>query len=121
MFGIELTPGDLFQEGMLAGLARAERHDLLRDMERIERRRDHGRDYVFFPDELWAILDSPLEFTRDLLERDEVSGRFTELFAEMLTVALIARHAYDHPALTASDIEEYLKRSESIFNSFRHP
>lgn len=122
MIGIELTPDDLFQAGMLAGLDRAQRHHLLPDdIRRIERYRDHSRDYVSFPDELWHVLERPLALARGLLERDEASGRFTELFAEMLTVALIARHAYEHPALTESDIEGYLTQSESIFNSFRHP
>jgi hypothetical protein len=29
-----------------------------------------------------------------MLEREDVSGRFAELFAEMVTVAAIARQAY---------------------------
>jgi hypothetical protein len=106
---------------MLAGLDRAARHDLLRDdIERIERYRDHGRDYVSFPDELWEVLGTPLALTRDLLERDEASGRFIELFAEMLTVAVIARRAYGDVDLTEDKIREYLSVSFEIFNSFRH-
>jgi hypothetical protein len=38
----------------------------------------------------------------------------------MVTVAVIARHAYGDPALNASEIESYLEHSYSIFNSFRH-
>jgi hypothetical protein len=99
--------GDAFLSGVEAGIARAERYDL-----RIDR-----------PEELtperenWERLG---EFTRGLLERAEASDRFIELFAEMLSVASIARYAYSDPVLTESDIESYLEHSYLIFNSFRH-
>jgi hypothetical protein len=54
------------------------------------------------------------------MTRDEASGRFTELFAEMVTVAIAARHTYGDEPLTGEQIERYLDHSYSIFNSFRH-
>ncbi len=65
-------------------------------------------------------LAGPLTFAQRRLDIEEASNRFTELFAEMLTVAVVAREAYGDPALTEPEIDEYMQHSFSIFNSFRH-
>jgi hypothetical protein len=103
--------GDAADAGVDAGIARAERYGL-----RIEvpaERADAGENY---PEE----LDVPLEFTRRIYESNEASARFCELFAEMIAVATVARHVYNDPALTETEMETYLHQSYSIFNSFRH-
>lgn len=66
-------------------------------------------------------LQRPLDHAKERLESETASGRFTELFAEMLTVAVVAREAYGDPELTEEEIDSYLDYSLSIFNSFRHP
>jgi hypothetical protein len=112
------TLEDPFSQGVQAGLNRAAQHDLVDStldwvVSRVE------PDYVE-RSPVREVLEQPLEVTRGLLEREEISGRFIELFAEMVTVAVIARRAYRDLALTESDIESYLQQSYSIFNSFRH-
>jgi hypothetical protein len=101
-----------FVLGMEAGVARAARNDLSPLVE--------GELGPEMPLEVQSVLDSSVREARTLLEREEVSGRFAELFAEMVTVAVIARSAYDDEPLTESDIESYLHQSASIFNSFTH-
>jgi hypothetical protein len=66
-------------------------------------------------------LQRPLDYAEERLESEAASGRFTELFAEMLTVAVVAQEAYGDPELTEEEIDSYLDHSLSIFNSFRHP
>jgi hypothetical protein len=99
--------------GVQAGVARAERYDLR--IEAMEELRPYAAE-----ERLPAVLGQPVAFTRALLEREEASLRFSELFVEMLTVAVIARQAYGDAALTDSEIETYLRHSYAIFNSFRH-
>ena len=112
------TP-DSFSQGIQAGLNRAALHELVDSTLDWVKSRVEPEYVQRFP--VREVLERPLEVARGLLEREETSGRFTELFAEMVTVAAIARRAYRDPALTESDIESYLEQSYSIFNSFRHP
>lgn len=94
--------------GVRAGISRAERTNLP----------------YFEPFPGGAIdprLQRPLDYAKERLESETASGRFTELFAEMLTVAVVAREAYGDPELTMEEIGSYLDHSFSIFNSFRHP
>jgi hypothetical protein len=116
-------PEDPAFQGMPAGVARAGRHDLLTRVWQPELATMASWDVPAFlvVSDVREVLEPPLGVTRDLLIRKEASGQFTELFAEMLTVAVIARRAYDDDALTESDIEAYLNHSSAIFNSFRHP
>src|SRR5437899_7845395 len=105
--------GDAAEAGVDAGIKRAERYGL-----RIE-----GQDetaYVEGEARYPAELQLPLTFTRGLVGREEASARFSELFAEMVTVASIARHHYNDAALTEAELHDYLQHSYSIFNSFRH-
>ena len=96
-----------FDSGVEAGAARAEREGL-----NVEPYADFG-----FEAPEW---DSPLRYASTRLEVEEASSRFTELFAEMLTVAVLARHTYDDPPLAEPEVDSYLTRSFSFFNSFRH-
>jgi hypothetical protein len=69
------------------------------------------------------VLGRPLDLARALLARrgTEMSARFVELFAEMTTVATIARAFYQDTPLQGRDLERYLDHSFEFFNSFRHP
>ena len=105
--------GDPVSSGVRAGVERAGRFGL-----RID-----GAEELLYADgdeRYPPELQLPIEFTRGLLLREDASLRFCELFAEMVTVAAIARHHYGDPALTESDLEKYVQHSYGIFNSFRH-
>jgi len=95
---------DPFEMGVRAGLDRSERTGLM------------------IPErwEIEELVERRLALTRDLLRREEASARFTELFAEMMTVAAVARHVYGDSAVSRLGIKAYLRHSASIFNSFRH-
>lgn len=111
------TSGDPFSAGVRAGLDRAGRHDDLREsVDSLEALLSEAPG----PPEGAGDFGEAWEWSLGFTQREGISGRFTELFAEMLTVALIARHAYREPALTASQIESYLNDSYTWFNSFRH-
>jgi hypothetical protein len=110
----QLPPDPRFLEGVRAGVERARRTNLEFPFDRFRAVPESDLDLV---DERFA---SPLETAQQSLQGAEASGRFTELFAEMLTVAVIAREAYGDPALTEPEITSYLQHSFSIFNSFRH-
>jgi hypothetical protein len=104
------TPvGDPAEVGVRAGIARSERYGL-------------GVEFVYadgepqYSDE----LQLPLSFTRELFETGGASARFCELFAEILTVAAIARSHYDDEPLTESLIRDYLAQSFTFLNSYRH-
>jgi hypothetical protein len=102
-----------FLVGVRAGLARVDRHGLDAPRE--------ARDQLMAdPPDRQADAPEALVAAQRLMRREDVSGRFVELFAEMVTVAVSARHTYGDEALTASDVEAYLSHSYSIFNSFRH-
>jgi hypothetical protein len=101
-------PNERTMAGVRAGIARAERTNL-----------------PYFEPFAGGVIDPrlqrPLDCAEERLEGEAASGRFTELFAEMLTVAVVAREAYGDPELTEEEIDSYLDHSLSIFNSFRHP
>ena len=104
------TPvGDPAESGVEAGISRAARHGLTIEIAYV-----NGAPR--YPDE----LSLPLTFTRALLESGEASERFCELFAEVLSVAAIARYSYGDAPLTESAVREYLNHSSDIFNSWRH-
>jgi hypothetical protein len=102
-----------FRIGLEAGLDRAERHGLDVPPEAKEQRLAGARLGE-------ADLPDALVTAYQLTHREDVSGRFVELFAEIVTVAVLARHTYGDEPLTASEVETYLNHSYSIFNSFRH-
>jgi hypothetical protein len=110
---VEPPLGDEFLAGIEAGLERLRRHGL-----EVPRGADGeaalGRDIAPH------ALPEALGTAGALMTRDEASGPFTELFAEMVTVAIAARHTYGDEPLTGEQIERYLDHSYSIFNSFRH-
>jgi hypothetical protein len=100
-------PDETIMAGVRAGISRAERTNLP----------------YFEPFAGGAIdprLQRPLDYAKKRFESETASGRFTELFAEMLTVAVVAREAYGEPELTEEEIDSYLDHSFAIFNSFRH-
>jgi hypothetical protein len=66
------------------------------------------------------LIEETLQIARQHLEAEEASERFTELFAEIVTVAAVARHTYHDPPLSDHDIESYEQQSSSFLNSFRH-
>jgi hypothetical protein len=114
MASIGDTSDDPFLRGVQAGVVRAARRDLLQG---VDPELPYLNPELIFRE---VVSEYPtLEMTRGLLGR-ETSGRFTELFAEMVTVAVIARRAYGDPALTELEIESYLQQSHLFFNSFRH-
>jgi hypothetical protein len=100
-------PNERTMAGVRAGISRAERTNL-----------------PYFEPFAGGVIDPrlqrPLDYAEERLE-SEASGRFTELFAEMLTVAVVAQEAYGDPELTEEEIDSYLDHSLLIFNSFRHP
>jgi hypothetical protein len=104
-------PDNAFFAGVRAGIDRAARGNL-----------DFRATFDLFRAEnvVDERLARPLTFAQQRLDSEEASNRFTELFAEMLTVAVVAREAYGDPALTDPEIDEYLQQSFTIFNSFRH-
>jgi hypothetical protein len=104
---IEPSMSGDFLAGLQAGLERADRHGL---------RTPPDTDAVVAAGE----LPEALARAQELLSRGEASGRFTELFAEMVTVAVAARDTYGDEPLTAQQVDTYLEHSYSIFNSFRH-
>jgi hypothetical protein len=123
MASIGFTSSDPFLEGVQAGVARTGRDDLLArvwdDQTLVSMAAQSFRDFLEAP-HVREVFEPPLGVARGMLEREDASARFTEFFAEMLTVAVIARRAYDDAALAESDIESYLQHSFWIFNSFRH-
>jgi hypothetical protein len=52
--------------------------------------------------------------------QNELNGRFVALFAELATIAMIARSEYEEPKLTDSELDDFLEHSISFFNSFTH-
>lgn len=68
----------------------------------------------------------PPDYLRPLLENvlgswpGESQDRFILLFAELATVAAIARIANQEPRLTHDDVNAFLAHSISFFNSFTH-
>jgi hypothetical protein len=102
-----------FSAGVQAGVARASRYGLEARPDLLARL---AADPVRLPDDVPEALAE----AKRLMSQSDVSDRFTELFAEMVTVAVVSRHAYADAPLQASEIETYLDHSFSIFNSFRH-
>jgi hypothetical protein len=102
-------PDSVFFAGVRAGLDRASRGNL-----------DFSFDLFRTEGVVDERLARPLTFAQQRLASEEASDRFTELFAEMVTVAVVAREAYGDPALTEPEIDAYVQHSFSIFNSFRH-
>jgi hypothetical protein len=102
-----------FSAGVQAGIERASRHGL-------EARPDLLGRLTVDPVPSADELPEALAEAKRLMSQGDVSDRFTELFAEMVTVAVVARHAYADAPLQPSEIETYLDHSFSIFNSFRH-
>jgi hypothetical protein len=78
-----------FSKGVEAGVARAGDHGLVsRAWPQLA-----SREFTNFRDfwgvyEVREVLERTLESTRGLLGRTDASDRFSELFAEMLTVAM---------------------------------
>jgi len=104
-----------FLKGVRAGLERTERHGLNLP--------DDVRQNLLLPQyqsDLPTNLREPIAETTSLLQAQEASERFQELFGEMLTVAIVSRDVYNDPPLTLPEIEMYLHQSFSWFNSFRH-
>ncbi len=108
-FGV--APGDPVDAGVNAAVERTWRYGL-----RIETPGGAPYQEGAHP----AELNRPIELTRELLNQEEASPRFCEMFAEMVAVASIARHHYGDPPLSELDLADYLQHSFSIFNSFRH-
>ncbi len=110
---LEPPVSDQFLAGIQAGLARAERSGLqLPEAPKTALAIDDQQGPGDLPPALAAA--------HELTSQADVSGRFTELFAEMVTVAVAARHTYGDEALTEQQLDEYFQHSLSIFNSFRH-
>jgi len=88
-----------FDEGVSAGLRRAERYDLA------------------VPG---AALEDSLAMSRDVLESrpEPTSARATELFAELVTIASVSRQFYQHEPLTRKQLERYLEHSLEFWNSW---
>lgn len=110
---VEPPLGGAFLAGVQAGLERSRRHGL-----EVPPGADDptGSGRALAAEELPEALGA----ARALMVRDEASDRFTQLFAEMVTVAIAARHTYGDAPLTGEQVETYLAHSYSIFNSFRH-
>lgn len=104
-------PSDPFLVGVLAGVARAERHNL---------RPVDVQPELFVQEHVQNVLGEPVALARRCIERQEASERFTEFFGEMVAVATLARHAYGEAALSEAEMEAYLAQAFSFFNSFRH-
>jgi hypothetical protein len=90
-----------FNEGVNAGLGRAERYGL-----------DVSRD----------ALEEPLALCRAVLESrlETISARSAELYAELVTIASVSRRVYEHETLTRAEIENYLEHSLEFWNSWSH-
>jgi hypothetical protein len=104
-----------FLAGVQAGLERTGR-------EGLKLTYDLGQN-LLSPQEQDTLPDQfrePITTARGLLRGENASGRFQELFGEMLTVAIVARDVYGDPPLSSADVETYLRQSFSWFNSFRH-
>jgi hypothetical protein len=91
---------DPFAEGVWAGLARCAREGLAAPREDI---------------------DGQLDLLRGVLAPADASERFVALFAEMATIAAVARFTYEEVPIDADQMNDYLERSFGFFNSFRHP
>ena len=104
---------EAFAAGVQAGVTRARRYGL---EPRSESFRRLAADAVGPPD----ALPEPLAVASSRMKGDGASARFAELFAELVTVAVVARHAYGDEPLQAGQVEEYLDHSYAILNSFRH-
>ena len=50
----------------------------------------------------------------------DLSESFVELFAEMSTLASLARSQYNEPPLTDDELKAFLTHSTSFFNSLKH-
>jgi hypothetical protein len=90
-----------FDEGVSAGLRRAERYDLAAPRDALEE---------------WLALG------RDVLEnrREPTSARSVELYAELVTVASVSRRVYGDEPLTRAQLEIYLEQSLKFWNSWGH-
>jgi len=90
-----------FDEGVSAGLGRAERYDLA-----------VSRD----------ALEESLALSREVLESrpGHISARATELFAELVTIASVSRQVYGHEPLTRGQLKRYLEHSLEFWNSWAH-
>jgi hypothetical protein len=90
-----------FDEGVSAGLGRAERYDLA-----------VSRD----------ALEESLALSREVLESwpEPISVRSTELYAELVTIASVSRRVYEHEPLTRKQLESYLEHSLEFWNSWGH-
>jgi hypothetical protein len=90
-----------FDEGVRAGLGRAERYDLA-----------VSRD----------ALEESLARSREVLESrpERISVRSTELYAELVTIASVSRRVYQHEPLTHEQLKSYLEHSLEFWNSWGH-
>jgi hypothetical protein len=88
-----------FDEGVSAGLGRAGRYDLAVPREAVE---------------------ESLALRREVLESrsEPMSTRSTELYAELVTIASVARSFYRHEPLTREQLESYLEHSLEFWNSW---
>lgn len=55
-----------------------------------------------------------------VLQDEEVSEHFVRLFAEIATLAHVARRTYGEPDLTPDDLQAFLPSIKDILNSFLH-
>ncbi len=95
---------DAVEAGVRAGLARAAKYELLE------------ADAPF--DELPSAVQDQLGGTIQTVVPP--SPRAVELFAEVATVAALARGNYEEPQLTRGQVEEYLEQTAGFLNSFWH-
>ncbi|TAK96498.1 MAG: hypothetical protein EPO07_14460 [Verrucomicrobia bacterium] len=67
------------------------------------------------PDYLYSLLENALRSWPE-----DSQDRFVNLFAELTTIAAVARVANQEPQLTMDDVRAFLGHSIAFFNSFTH-
>jgi hypothetical protein len=81
----------------------------------VERLARHGLDVT-------ASIDEVSDVCRSLIGARTVDSppRAVELMAENVALAFIMRQQYDEPALSESDVNQYLDVATEFFNSLWH-
>jgi hypothetical protein len=104
---------DAIDAGVRAGIARAARHELL----------EFDASFNALPAAVQEPLGSTIQVLREVLLAETAvapSWRAVALFAELSTVAAVARSNYQEPPLTRDEIEAYMQQTADYENSFWH-